>query len=62
MLAPDGGDRLVRRIVEIVDDPGLRLVVAYGAVARLGLAAQRNEPAALDTWRHTTDTLLDKLQ
>jgi hypothetical protein len=39
-----------------------RLVVAYGAVARLGLTAQRNEPAALDTWRHTTDTLLDKLQ
>jgi hypothetical protein len=60
--APDGGARLVRRVVEIAGDKGLRLVVAYGAVARLGLAAQRDDPAALDTWRHTSDALLGSLR
>jgi len=46
-LAPDGAKRLVRRIVEIAGDQGLRCVVGYGAVARLGLAAQRNQSDAL---------------
>jgi aminoglycoside phosphotransferase (APT) family kinase protein len=61
-LAPDGAERLVRRIVEIAGDQGLRCVVGYGAVARLGLAAQRNEPDALRTWRHVTEAVLDSLQ
>ena len=61
-LAPDGGQRLVRRIVGIAGDQGLRCVVAYGAVARLGLAVQRDEPDAVDTWRHVVDALLDALR
>jgi Ser/Thr protein kinase RdoA (MazF antagonist) len=61
-LAPAGAGRLVRRIVEIVGEDGLRCVVAYGAVARLGLAAQRNEADALRTWRHVVDLLVDSLQ
>ncbi len=61
-LAPDGAERLAGRIVEIGGDQGLRCVVAYGAVARLGLAAQRDEPDALRTWRHVTQALLDSLQ
>jgi Phosphotransferase enzyme family len=61
-LAADGAERLVGRIVEIGGDQGLRCVVAYGAVARLGLAAQRGEPDALRTWRHVTRQLLDSLR
>jgi Phosphotransferase enzyme family len=61
-LAPDGAERLVRRIVQIAGDQGLRCVVAYGAVARLGLAAQRNQSDALQTWRHVTEAVLDFLQ
>ena len=61
-LAADGAQRLAGRIVEIAGDQGLRCVVAYGAVARLGLAAQRNESDALRTWRHVVDLLLDSLQ
>ncbi len=61
-LAPDGTQRLVRRIVEIAGDQGLRCVVAYGAVARLGMTAQRNESDALRTCRHVVDLLLDSLQ
>jgi Phosphotransferase enzyme family len=61
-LVPDGGERLVRQIVEIAGDQGLRCVVAYGAVARLGLAAQRNQADALNTWRHAVEALLDALQ
>lgn len=60
-LAPHGDQRLIRRIVEIAGDQGLRCVVAYGAVARLGLAAQRHEPDALRTWRRVTEALLDAL-
>jgi hypothetical protein len=61
-LAPDGAERLVGRIVQIAGDQGLRCVVAYGAVARLGLAAQRNQSDALQTWRHVTEAVLDFLQ
>src|SRR6266516_2559357 len=61
-LAPDGAQRLAGRIVEIAGNQGLRCVVAYGAVARLGLAAQRNESDALRTWRRVVDLLLDSLQ
>jgi len=61
-LAPDGAERLVHRIVEIAGDQGLRCVVGYGAVARLGLAAQRHEPDALQTWRRVSEALLDALR
>jgi Phosphotransferase enzyme family len=60
-LAPDGGDRLVRRIVEIAGDEGLRCAVGYAAVARLGLTAQRRQQDDLATWRRVTDTVLDVL-
>jgi Ser/Thr protein kinase RdoA (MazF antagonist) len=60
-LAPEGAQRLVRRIIDLAGEEGLRCTVAYGAVARLGLAAQRNEPAALRTWRHVVEALLDSL-
>jgi hypothetical protein len=60
-LAPDGGDRLVRRIVEVAGDEGLRCAVGYAAVARLGLTAQRREPGDFETWRQVTDAVLDAL-
>jgi hypothetical protein len=61
-IAPDGGDRLVRRIVELAGDEGLRSAVGYGAVARLGLTAQRREHDDLETWRQVTDAILDALR
>jgi aminoglycoside phosphotransferase (APT) family kinase protein len=61
-LAPEGAERLVGRIVEIAGDQGLRCVVGYGAMVRLGLAAQRNQSDALQTWRHVTEAVLDFLQ
>ncbi|HEX6675156.1 MAG TPA: aminoglycoside phosphotransferase family protein [Actinomycetes bacterium] len=60
-LAPDGGERLVRRIVAVAGEAGLRCTVAYGAVARLGLAAQRGEREDLATWRQVTDAILASL-
>jgi hypothetical protein len=61
-LAPDGAERLVARIVQIAGEPGLRCVVGYCAVARLGLAAQRREADALRTWRQVSEALLDWLR
>jgi Phosphotransferase enzyme family len=60
-LAPDGGQRLLHRIVDIAGDRGLRSTVAYAAVARLALAAQRQEPDAARTWRRVTDAILDAM-
>ena len=62
VLAPDGAERLVRRIVRIAGTQGLRTALAYGAVARLGLASQRREPDALQMWRRVTNALLDSLE
>jgi aminoglycoside phosphotransferase (APT) family kinase protein len=59
--APEGGGRLVDRIVEISGDASLRCVIAYGAVARLALTAQRGQAGELEAWRQTTDALLDLL-
>lgn len=61
MLAPAGDERLVGRIVELSGEQGLRCTVAYGAVARLGLSAQRGEQGDLETWRRVTDAILDSL-
>jgi hypothetical protein len=60
-LAADGARRLVGRIVELTGEPGLRCTVTYGAVARLGLSAQRGDQAALTVWRRVTDGVLDGL-
>jgi len=60
-VAPDGGERLVRRIVEIAGDAGLRCTVAYGAIARLALTAQRGESDDLEVWRRVTDAILDSV-
>jgi hypothetical protein len=56
-----GGDRLVRRIVGIAGDEGLRCAVGYAAVGWLGLTAQRRQQDDLATWRRVTDTVLDVL-
>jgi Ser/Thr protein kinase RdoA (MazF antagonist) len=60
-LAPDGGERLVRRIVRIAGEPGLRCTVAYGAIARLALSLRRGERNQFDTWRRVTDAILTEL-
>jgi aminoglycoside phosphotransferase (APT) family kinase protein len=60
-LAPDGGERLVRRIVRVAGEPGLRCTVAYGAIARLALSLQRGERSQIETWRRVTDALLVEL-
>ena len=57
-----GGDmRLVNRIVAIAGDEGLRCAIGYGAVARLGLTAQRGRRHDLARWRRVTDEILDRL-
>jgi Ser/Thr protein kinase RdoA (MazF antagonist) len=61
-LAPDGGERLVRRIAAVAGEVGLRCSVAYAAVERLGLAALRGERDGAETWRRVTDAILDELQ
>lgn len=58
-LVSSGDERLTRRIVEMVGDKGLRCTIAYAAIARLALTAQRGEREALETWRKVTDALLD---
>jgi aminoglycoside phosphotransferase (APT) family kinase protein len=60
-LAPDGGERLVRRIVELAGEEGLRCAVTYHAIARLALTARRGERDAVETWRGVTDAILDAL-
>jgi hypothetical protein len=60
-LAPDGGDRLARRIVGIAGDEGLRCAVGYAAVARIGLTARRRELDDLEAWCQVTDAVLDAL-
>ena len=60
-VEPTGRAGLLRRILELVGDHGLRCTVAYGAIARLALTAQRGERTEFETWRHTCDALLDVL-
>jgi hypothetical protein len=48
-VAADGGERLVRRIVEIAGELGLRCMVIYGAIARLALSAQRGESDQIES-------------
>jgi hypothetical protein len=57
-VASDGGERLVRRIVEIAGEDGLRCMVAYAAIARLALSAQRGEHAELERWRQVGAAIL----
>jgi Ser/Thr protein kinase RdoA (MazF antagonist) len=57
--ARDGDDRLVRQIVQIAGDQGLRCTVAYGAIAWLALAAQRGEHDNLETARRVIEAILD---
>jgi aminoglycoside phosphotransferase (APT) family kinase protein len=60
-VATVGDRRIVSRIATVVGDEGLRCAIGYGAVARLGLTAQRAEHADLGTWRRVTDEILDRL-
>jgi Phosphotransferase enzyme family len=59
--APDGGARLVRRIVETAGADGLRCVITYGAIARLALSAQRGEETQLAMWRRVTNAILESV-
>jgi len=58
----EGGERLVRRIVEIAGEPGLRCTVTYAAIARLALSAQRGERDQLETWCRVTDAVIDGIR
>lgn len=58
-LAQDGGERLVRRIIEVVGDAGLRCTVTYSAIARLALSAQRGDRDDCEIWRLVIDAILD---
>ena len=60
-VATAGGTRIVNQIVTVAGDEGLRYAIGYGAVARLGLAAQRGEHADLATWRRVVDEMLERL-
>jgi hypothetical protein len=59
--APNGGARLVRRIVEIAGADGLRCVITYGAIARLAVSAQRGEEIQLAMWRRVTHAILESV-
>ena len=56
---PDGGERLVRRIIELVGIEGLRCTITYGAIARIALTAERGEQEALSTWRQVAAAIVD---
>jgi aminoglycoside phosphotransferase (APT) family kinase protein len=60
-VATVGDTRIVNRIAAVAGDEGLRCAIGYGAVARLGLTAQRCEHADLATWRRVTDEILAPL-
>jgi aminoglycoside phosphotransferase (APT) family kinase protein len=59
-LGATGDRRIVNQIAAIAGDEGLRCAIGYGAVARLGLSAERGEHADLATWRRVTDEILDQ--
>ena len=58
-LASGEGDRLIRLIVQIAGWNGLRCTVAYGAIARLALAAWRGESSDVEIWTRATEALLE---
>jgi aminoglycoside phosphotransferase (APT) family kinase protein len=60
-VATEGDRRIVNQIAAVAGDEGLRCAIGYGAVARLGLTAQRAEHADLATWGRVTDEILDRL-
>ncbi len=60
-LAADGDERLLRRIVEIAGEPGLRCTITYGAIARLALSAQRGSQGELEICRRVTDAIVDRI-
>jgi Ser/Thr protein kinase RdoA (MazF antagonist) len=60
-VTADGADRLVRRVVEIAGEPGLRCTVTYGSIARLALSTQRGEHDQLATWRRVADAIVDAI-
>jgi aminoglycoside phosphotransferase (APT) family kinase protein len=60
-VTADGADRLVRRVVEIAGEPGLRCTVTCGSIARLALSTQRGEHDQLATWRRVADAIVDAI-
>jgi aminoglycoside phosphotransferase (APT) family kinase protein len=57
-MPADAGERAVGRIVEIAGEAGLRCTVAYAAIARLALSAQRGEQDELEAWRQVSEAIL----
>jgi aminoglycoside phosphotransferase (APT) family kinase protein len=60
-VAPGGSVRLVEQILTAAGDAGLRLVVTYGAIARLALTSRRGQFAELAAWKRAMADLLDGL-
>lgn len=59
VTSQDIGDRLVRRIIELVGVRGLSCTVTYGAIARIALSAQRGEQEAISIWRQVSEAIVD---
>ena len=60
-VAPEGSVRLVEQILNVAGDTGLRLVVTYGAIARLALTSRRGQAHELAIWQRAIADLLDGL-
>jgi hypothetical protein len=58
---PGGGDRLTERITAIGGEAGLRCVISYAAIARLGLSALRGDQPQVRMWDQVTRAVLDSL-
>ena len=58
---PAGGERLAARITAIAGEAGLRCVISYAAVARLGLSALRGEQSQVRIWDQVAGAVLESL-
>jgi len=58
---PADGERLAARITAIAGEAGLRCVISYAAVARLGLSALRGEQSQVRIWDQVAGAVLESL-
>jgi aminoglycoside phosphotransferase (APT) family kinase protein len=56
---PDGRQRLLDRILELVSDSGLRSLVSYMSIANLALNFRHREHEDLKRNRHVIEAILD---
>ena len=56
-----GGERLTGRIAAIGGEAGLRCVMSYAAIARLGLSALRGDQPQVRMWDQVTKAVRDSL-